>query len=48
MLLRTGASESAFVSLGVTWGFLPAFWVLAWWFAIEYPFYRRAATQPNA
>jgi hypothetical protein len=25
MLLRTGASESAFVSLGVTWGFLPAF-----------------------
>src|SRR5262245_50614621 len=27
MLLRTGESESAFVSRGVTWGFLPAFWV---------------------
>src|SRR5918995_4667877 len=26
MLLRTGESESAVVSRGVTWGFLPAFW----------------------
>ena len=26
MLLRTGSAESAFVSRGVTWGFLPAFW----------------------
>jgi hypothetical protein len=48
MLLRTGESESAFVSRGVTWGFLPAFWVLAWSFALEFPFYRRVPTHPNA
>jgi hypothetical protein len=47
MLLRTCSSESAFVSLGVTWGFLPAFWGLAWRYALRRPFYRRAATHPN-
>ena len=47
MLLRTVASESAFVSLGVTCGFLPAFWVLAWLSACESPVYRWAPPRPN-
>ena len=44
MLLRTDASESAFVSRGVTCGFLPAFWVLAWVVAtVNTPVYRRVS-----
>ena len=48
MLLRTGGSESALVSRGVTWGFLPAFWVLAWSFALNTQFTAGYATHPNA
>src|SRR3954464_7009333 len=45
MLLRTGVSASALVSLGVTWGFLPASWVLDCFLLAEYPVYRRKPTR---
>jgi hypothetical protein len=48
MLLRTDVSESALVSRGVTWGFLPAFWGSGLVVCSEHPVYRRVATHPNA